>query len=35
MASGGTQGAITVYQTSSGSLKILQQINGTFYTRDW
>ncbi len=35
MASGGTQGAVTVYQTSSGSLKILQQINGIFYTRDW
>jgi len=35
MASGGTQGAVTVYKTSSGDLKILQQINGVFYTRDW
>ena len=30
MASGGTQGAVTVYKTSSGDLKILQQINGVF-----
>jgi hypothetical protein len=35
MASGGNQGAVTVYKTSSGNLKILQQINGVFYTRDW
>ena len=35
MASGGTQGAVTVYKTSSGDLKILQQINGVFYTSDW